>query len=178
VKADELKTVLEQHAKWCHGDGDTRANLAGADLACAYLAGADLAGADLAGANLARAYLAGAYLAGANLARANLAGANLACADLAGAYLGEIDGDPVKITGRWSSGNESGYDWFAAQCDRGVVLRYGCEMLLLPTWRERLQELIEQHEPCRIELYSRVLPPLLDYIEATLVEVLKGEVAP
>ena len=50
---DNLPRILEEHRKWCMGDGGARAYLAGA--------------------NLARANLARAYLAGANLARANLA---------------------------------------------------------------------------------------------------------
>jgi len=89
-------------------------------------------------------------------------------ANLANAYLGNVDGKPAKVSGRWSSGNESGYNWFAAQCDCGVVVRYGCEMLLLETWRERLPDLIRKHEPYRVELFSRVLPALLDYIERSL----------
>ena len=49
---DELKLVLDNHAKWFRGDGGERANLEGANLRRAYLEGADLEGANLEGADL------------------------------------------------------------------------------------------------------------------------------
>ena len=91
---EELKPILEAHAKWrCGQPEGARADLARADLARANLAGANLARANLARANLAFANLAGANLARANLARANLAGANLAGANLSGADLADADSD-------------------------------------------------------------------------------------
>jgi len=71
--ADELKTIIEQHAKWWHEeDKGQRANLRGANLR---------------GANLQRANLQDADLLGANLQRANLQDADLQDADLLGTIL-------------------------------------------------------------------------------------------
>ena len=95
---EELKTVLDQHAKWLRGEqggkrADLRcANLSGADLRCANLSGADLSDANLSGADLSDADLRGAdlwdaYLRGANLSDANLRGADLSRANLRGANL-------------------------------------------------------------------------------------------
>ena len=39
---DELKLILEEHAKWVRGDGGKRADLRGADLRGANLRGANL----------------------------------------------------------------------------------------------------------------------------------------
>ena len=52
MSPDELKTILDDHAKWLRGDAGKYANLAGANLAGANLAGAYLGGANLEGANL------------------------------------------------------------------------------------------------------------------------------
>ena len=107
MKNDDLKVVLEAHAKWVRGEtGGIRADLRGANLGRAYLRGAnlscanlscaDLSGANLSGANLSRAYLRGADLrgadlSGANLSGADLSGASLSCADLRGAGLRGAD---------------------------------------------------------------------------------------
>ena len=73
MNKDELKEVLEIHAKWIRGDGDgKRANLSGASLSGANLSGANLSGADLSMVNLS-----GADLSRANLYRADLSGADL-----------------------------------------------------------------------------------------------------
>ena len=61
--ADELKAILDAHAKWLRGESGGKR----ADLQRAYLRGADLRGADLRGADLQRAYLQGADLRGADL---------------------------------------------------------------------------------------------------------------
>ena len=88
MDADELKIVLEKHAKWLKNeDGGEQANLReadlrGADLRGADLRGANLRGADLRGANLREADLRGADLRGANLREADLRGANLRGADI------------------------------------------------------------------------------------------------
>src|SRR5208282_1439323 len=58
MKPEELKQILEVHAKWVRGEtggikADLRsANLSGADLRSADLSGADLRSADLYGADL------------------------------------------------------------------------------------------------------------------------------
>jgi hypothetical protein len=97
ITPEELKSILDAHAKWrCGEDGGSRANLAdaclaGADLTDADLADACLAGADLTDADLTDAYLAGADLTDADLTDADLTRANLTDADLAGAYLAGAD---------------------------------------------------------------------------------------
>ena len=48
MKANELKKILELHAKWINGEeGGKRADLSHADLSDADLRGADLSGANL-----------------------------------------------------------------------------------------------------------------------------------
>ena len=95
---EELKEILEKHAKYLNGDPDLkRANLRGADLRDAdlrdaYLRDADLRDAylrdaNLRDANLLDANLRGADLHGAYLLNANLHGADLYCANLCGANL-------------------------------------------------------------------------------------------
>ena len=66
MKNDDLKVVLEAHAKWVRGEtGGIRADLSGANLS-----DADLGGANLSGANLSCAYLSCANLSGADLSGA------------------------------------------------------------------------------------------------------------
>ena len=55
MNADELKTILADHALWLSNSGEKRANLRWAnlrraDLSCANLSGADLSGSNLSGA--------------------------------------------------------------------------------------------------------------------------------
>lgn len=88
MNKQELKKILDSHAKWLRSEkGGMRANLSGANLERANLQGANLSranlqGADLCGANLERANLSGANLCGANLWGADLRRANLQAADL------------------------------------------------------------------------------------------------
>ena len=90
---EELKEILENHAKYLNGDSDLkRANLRGAVLCDAVLCDADLRDADLLNANLSDANLSDANLFdadlhGAYLLNANLHGADLYCANLCGANL-------------------------------------------------------------------------------------------
>ncbi len=72
MTADELKNVLENHAKWCNTSGGSRADLTDADLTDAVLTDAVLTDADLRGAVLTDADLTGAVLTGADLTRAVL----------------------------------------------------------------------------------------------------------
>ena len=75
MKTEELKQVLELHAKWARGEaGGTRAHLRGAYLSGANLSGVYLRDARLSGANLRGANLSGAYLRDARLSGANLSG--------------------------------------------------------------------------------------------------------
>jgi len=60
MNADELKTILADHALWLSNSGEKRANLRWAnlrraDLSWANLSGANLSGADLSGSNLSGA---------------------------------------------------------------------------------------------------------------------------
>ena len=94
MKANELKKILELHAKWLNGEeGGKRADLSHADLIGADLGGADLGEADLSHADLSHADLSGAHLRWADLSGANLRWADLIGADLGGADLGEADLD-------------------------------------------------------------------------------------
>lgn len=82
MKPEELKTILNDHAKWLRGDGGKQAdlhnaNLIGADLSGADLSGANLRWADLGEANISRTNLSGADICGANLSRTNLSGAKV-----------------------------------------------------------------------------------------------------
>ena len=84
----ELRRRWHDPIKSC---GDTRADLAGADLAGADLWNANLVGADLFEANLGGANLRHTNLRGADLGGANLRGASLFKADLREANLKDAD---------------------------------------------------------------------------------------
>ena len=63
MKKEELKEILDKHAKWWRGeDGGERADLRGADLSGANLSWANLSWANLSGANLSGANLSGTCL--------------------------------------------------------------------------------------------------------------------
>ena len=128
MKNDDLKVVLEAHAKWVRGEtGGIRADLRGANLGRAYLRGAnlscanlscaDLSGANLSGANLSRAYLRGADLRGADLSGANLRGANLSGADLSGAV------DAEYALAQHSILPETGPIWGWKKCRNNVLVK-------------------------------------------------------
>ena len=73
MKANELKKILELHAKWINGEeGGKRADLSHADLSHADLRDADLRETDFSDADLRRADLSHADLRGADLSGANL----------------------------------------------------------------------------------------------------------
>ena len=82
MKPDELKTILDDHAKWLRGENGRCADLSGADLG-----GACLRYADLRCANLRNADLRGSDLRGANLRSAALTGVNLQASLLVGTFL-------------------------------------------------------------------------------------------
>ena len=133
MKNDDLKVVLEAHAKWVRGEtGGLCANLSCADLSGAYLSRANLSGANLScanlsGANLRGAYLRGAYLSGAylscaNLSRADLSGANLSCANLSGADLsGAVDAEYALA--QHSILPETGPIWGWKKCRNNVLVK-------------------------------------------------------
>ncbi len=95
MTSDELKEILEAHAKWLRGEpGGRGADLSfkdlrpHADALCgANLSGSSLRSSDLAGSNLCETNLSVSSLCGSNLAHANLSGANLSNSDLRGADL-------------------------------------------------------------------------------------------
>ncbi len=94
MNADELKRVLDAHAKWLRGEkGGQRADLSGADLSWAHLAGYDLRRAVLIDADLRGAKLTGATLSEAKLTGATLSEAALTWTDLRGADLTEVNID-------------------------------------------------------------------------------------
>jgi hypothetical protein len=125
---DELKKILDEHAKWARGDGGKRANLGGAglrgaDLRGAYLEGANLGGADLGGADLRGAYLEGAYLEGAYLGGADLRGVKLSTTHTAVGLVARVTRiiDP--------------YEFFAWRTDQGDIIRAGCRFLTVEQFR-------------------------------------------
>jgi hypothetical protein len=108
MNADEIKSVLDLHAKWLRDEeGGSRADLSRTNLSGANLYGANLSDADLIGANLRDA----------NLRYANLVGANLSDASLYGAS-GIMSFGPI--------GNEKriGYAWLDK--DSKVMFHLGC----------------------------------------------------
>lgn len=70
MNADELKTILADHASWLDGDGGKKANLREANLRGVNLSGANLRGVNLSGADLSEADLRRANLREADLRRA------------------------------------------------------------------------------------------------------------
>jgi hypothetical protein len=103
--AEELKIILDLHAKWLRSDSDgKRANLSDADLRNADLRNADLRNADLSGADLSGADLRNADLSGADLIRADLRNADLSGADLGGANLIRADLIRADLSGANLSG--------------------------------------------------------------------------
>jgi hypothetical protein len=123
MNADELKSVLDLHAKWLRGEeGGSRANLVGANLI-----GANLSDADLIGADLSDASLIGANLRGANLRYANLIGANLSDASLIGANLSGADlirANGIMSFGPIGENKRIGYAWLDK--DSKVMFHLGC----------------------------------------------------
>ena len=108
MKTDELKQILDIHAKWVRGEsGASRANLSGANLYGANLCRANLYGADLSRADLS----------GANLSRANLSRADLYGADLSGAN------DIQYIIAQSSILPETGPIWGWKKCKNDVLVK-------------------------------------------------------
>ena len=155
---EEIKTILDDHAKWARGDAGKRANLRGADLRGADLGGANLEGANLRGANLRGANLGGADLGGANLGGANLRGANLEGADLEGANLrganlrgANLEGADLRgadLRGVKLSPTHTAvgliarvtriihpYEFFAWSTDKGDIIKAGCRFMSVDEFR-------------------------------------------
>jgi hypothetical protein len=103
---EKLQKILEEHKKWCFGEGGERANLSGADLREANLRWANLSGADLSEANLRWANLSGADISGANLSEADISEADISGANLSGADISGADISEANL--RWA--NLSGAD--------------------------------------------------------------------
>ena len=128
MTGQELKQVLEAHAKWARGKaGGFRADLSGADLSgadlrSANLSGADLRSADLRSANLRSADLSGAYLSGADLRSANLSGADLSGADLSGANLRDAKDSDYALA-QSSILPETGPIWGWKKCRNNVLVK-------------------------------------------------------
>lgn len=105
---DELRVILEEHAKWAHGEGGKRA----------YLRGADLTGANLRGANLR-----GADLGGANLGGANLGGVKLSQSHTAVGLIARVTRIIVP------------YEFFAWRTDQGDIVKAGCRFMTIEQFR-------------------------------------------
>lgn len=125
---EEIKTILDDHAKWARGDAGKRADLGGADLRGAILEGANLEGAilegaDLRGADLGGAYLRGAYLRGANLRGADLRGVKLSPTHTAVGLIARVTRiiDP--------------YEFFAWSTDKGDIIKAGCRFMSVDEFR-------------------------------------------
>jgi hypothetical protein len=88
---EEIVKVLTEHKKWLASEGDSWADLSGANLSWANLSGANLSGANLSWANLSGANLSWANLSRADLSGADLSGANLSGANLSWANLSRAD---------------------------------------------------------------------------------------
>ena len=90
--AEELKNVLELHAKWLRGEeGGKKADMSGWDLSYSDLRSANLRSADLYSADLRSADLRSADLRSANLYSADLRSADLRSANLRSADLRSAD---------------------------------------------------------------------------------------
>jgi hypothetical protein len=149
MNKEELKAVLDAHAKWTRGEGGgKRANLSGANLSGADLSGANLSGADLSGANLSGANLSGADLSGANLSGANLSGADL--------------GNDRKITGLIARVTRiiDPYEFFAWRTDKGDFIKAGCRFMSVEQFRAHVAKEY-QGTPKAEETLA-----ILDFIEA------------
>lgn len=93
MNADQLKVVLDLHAKWLNGEaGGIRAQ-----LGMANLKNMDLQGANLRDANLAQADLTGARMMGADLSFANIRHTNFDKADLTNAILEHSRSSSAKL---------------------------------------------------------------------------------
>jgi hypothetical protein len=123
MNADELKSVLDLHAKWLRNEeGGSHANLRGANLRGANLYGANLRGANLRGANLR-----GANLYGADLSDADLSDADLSHADLSHANLSDADLSHADLGGaNLSRANLSDADLYGANLsDANGIMSFG-----------------------------------------------------
>ncbi len=125
---EEIKTILDDHAKWARGDGGKRANLSGANLGSANLGSANLGGAFLGGANLEGADLGDANLGGADLRGADLGGANLDGANLDGER--KITGLIARVTRVIDP-----YEFFAWRTDKGDFIKAGCRFMTVDKFR-------------------------------------------
>jgi hypothetical protein len=108
MTAEELKQILDVHAKWVRKEvGGVSANLRSANLGVANLSGADLRNANLSGADLRSADLSGANLSGANLRDADLYGAK----------------DVEYVLAQSSILPETGPIWGWKKCRNGVIVK-------------------------------------------------------
>ena len=130
---DELKLILEEHAKWVRGEGGKRADLRGAHLGGAHLGGADLRRAYLRDTYLGGADLRGAYLRDTDLRGADLGGAHLGGADLGGADLG----NDRKATGLIARVTRiiDPCEFFAWRTDKGDIIKAGCRFMSVDEFR-------------------------------------------
>ena len=92
--------------------------------------------------------------------------AALVAAVKSGAYLRGAYLRGATVASFLAGGELRGYEWQAYLAEAGVViLRYGCEVRLLPDWRENLPALCRQHVVGRETEYARALSALFGFVE-------------
>ena len=145
----ELKAILDDHAKWMMGDGG-KANLEHACLKYADLKYANLGYANLEGANLGYANLEYANLEHANLEYANLGHANLGHANLTGelweTFLSEVVPALLVAGGKTvedviKSGAWGCHQW--SNCPMHVGLGISAESEAPPLLRPRVSQFVK-----------------------------------
>ena len=162
MSKDDLKKILDDHARWLRGEGGARANLRWAYLEGANLRWADLRWAYLEGANLRGANLRGASLWGADLRGVNLQGADLRGVNLQGADLQDADlWSTVGNGGEVKSLHCGGYD-VAFTHD---VLQIGCKRYPIKDWFEFDDEAISSMDGGALEWWRKWRPILKQIVE-------------
>lgn len=144
---EDLKAVLQGHAKWCTGAGGTCANLSGA-----YLSYADLSYTNLRGAYLSYADLRYANLRGTSLSYADLIGTYLSCADLSDVYLSGAVGNMHEIRSLQLS------TWPVTYTSTDMAI--GCEQHPIADWWDFDDDTIAAMDKKALDWWRRWKPTL------------------
>ena len=159
ISTEELKIILDNHAKYLTRDGGERADLRYANLSSANLRSANLRYADLSYADLSYADLRYANLRYASLRYADLRYTDLRYATLSYANLSYAIGQ-YYITQR-----TDGYQFFLVQDESKTwFIRAGCQYMTIEDYREYVKEYSDESK--RIETGL-----ILDFAEAKLKAV-------
>ena len=174
ISTEELKIILDNHAKYLTRDGGERAdlryaNLSSANLRSANLRYANLSYADLSYADLRYANLRYASLRYADLSYTDLRYATLSYADLRSANLSYADLRSANL--RYAIGQyyitqrTDGYQFFLVQDEsKNWFIRAGCQYMTIEDYREYVKEYSDESK--RIETGL-----ILDFAEAKLKAV-------